>query len=203
MTKLLIGTGNVGKMREIKSILGAVSYELVSLADFADIETPDENGATYTDNAVLKAKSYASQTGLLTLADDSGLEVEALSWAPGVLSARYAGDHASDADRRSLLLSEVSKRETQRRTARFVCVVAVATPTQVINVSEGICDGEIIDAPRGSGGFGYDPLFVPDGHDLTFAELPDGLKNQISHRGRALSKAREFLLSYIADHHED
>jgi XTP/dITP diphosphohydrolase len=196
MTKLLIGTGNIGKLREIKSILGDVPYELMSLADFADIETPDENGATYADNAILKAKSYASQTGLPTLADDSGLEVAALNRAPGVLSARYAGDNASDAGRRSLLLSELSKIGSQARTARFVCVVAIATPTQLINVSEGVCDGEIIDAPRGSGGFGYDPLFVPDGHDLTFAELPDGLKNQISHRGRALTKAREFLLSY-------
>ncbi len=203
MTKLLIGTGNIGKLREIKSILGDVPYELMSLADFADIETPDENGATYADNAILKAKSYASQTGLPTLADDSGLEVAALNRAPGVLSARYAGDNASDAGRRSLLLSELSKICSQARTARFVCVVAIATPTQLINVSEGVCDGEIIDAPRGSGGFGYDPLFVPDGHDLTFAELPDGLKNQISHRGRALTKAREFLLSYIADHHEE
>ena len=203
MTKLLIGTGNIGKLREIKSILGDVPYELMSLADFADIETPDENGATYADNAILKAKSYASQTGLPTLADDSGLEVAALNRAPGVLSARYAGDNASDAGRRSLLLSELSKIGSQARTARFVCVVAIATPTQLINVSEGVCEGEIIDAPRGSGGFGYDPLFVPDGYDLTFAELPEGLKNQISHRGRALTKAREFLLSYIADHHEE
>lgn len=200
MTKLLIGTGNVGKLREIKLILGDVSYELVSLADFADIETPDEHGATYAENAILKAKSYATQTGLLTLADDSGLEVEALNWLPGVLSARYAGDHASDADRRSLLLSELSKVGTQTRVARFVCVVAIANPADVINVAEGVCPGEITDAARGLGGFGYDPLFVPDGYDLTFAELPDGLKNQISHRGRALSKAREFLLAYIENH---
>jgi XTP/dITP diphosphohydrolase len=200
MTKLLIGTGNIGKLREIKSILGDVAYELMSLADFPEIETPDENGATYADNAILKASSYASQTGLLTLADDSGLEVEALNWAPGVLSARYAGDHASDANRRSLLLSQFLKTGSQKRTARFVCVVATATPTQVINVSEGVCEGEIIDAARGRGGFGYDPLFVPDGYDLTFAELPDGLKNQISHRGRALSKAREFLLSHVGNH---
>jgi len=200
MTKLLIGTGNIGKLREIKSILGDVAYELMCLADFADLKTPDEDGATYTDNAVLKARSYASQSGLLTLADDSGLEVEALNWGPGVFSARYAGDQASDADRRSLLLSGFSKTGSQKRTARFVCVVAIATPTEVINVSEGVCEGKIIDASRGRGGFGYDPLFVPEGYDLTFAELPDGLKNQISHRGRALSKAREFLLSYVGDH---
>ena len=196
MTKLLIGTGNVGKLREIKRILGEVPYELLSVADFTGVETPEESGSTYAENAILKANSYARQAGLLTLADDSGLEVEALNWAPGVLSARYAGDDASDADRRSLLLSEVSKTGTQNRIARFVCVVAIANPAGVINVAEGICLGEITDAPRGVGGFGYDPLFVPDGYTLTFAELPDSVKNQISHRGRALTKVREFLLKY-------
>ncbi|HEX7297240.1 MAG TPA: non-canonical purine NTP pyrophosphatase, partial [Pyrinomonadaceae bacterium] len=173
MTKLLIGTANVGKLREIRRILGDVPYELLSLADFSDIETPDESGSSYAENAILKATSYARQTGLVTLADDSGLEVEALDWAPGVLSARYAGDHASDSDRRSLLLSEVSKAGTATRVARFVCVVAIANPDGVINVAEGICAGEITDAPRGLGGFGYDPLFVPEGFNLTFAELPD------------------------------
>ena len=196
MKKLLIGTGNVGKLREIKTILGDVPYELVSLADFRDTETPEENGATYRANAMLKAQSYARQTGLLTLADDSGLEVEALNWAPGVLSARYAGDDASDAERRSLLLSELTKQAHETRTARFVCVVAIAdSSADVINVCEGISEGRLTDVERGLGGFGYDPLFVPNGYDLTFAELPDAVKNEISHRGRALAKAREFLLS--------
>ncbi len=116
MTQLLIGTGNAGKLREIKTILGHVPYNLVSLADFKGTETPQENGATYTENAILKTQSYARQTGLLTLADDSGLEVEALNWAPGILSARYAGDDASDADRRSLLLSELTKPGRETRT---------------------------------------------------------------------------------------
>jgi len=197
MTKLLIATGNLGKLREIKTILGDMPYELISLADFRDTETPDENGATYRANAMLKAQSYARQTGLLTLADDSGLEVEALNWAPGVLSARYAGDDASDAARRSLLLSELTKQAYETRTARFVCVVAIAdSAADVINVCEGICEGRLTDVERGLGGFGYDPLFVPNGYDLTFAELPDALKNKISHRGRALAKAREFLLRH-------
>jgi XTP/dITP diphosphohydrolase len=197
MTKLLIGTGNIGKLREIKTILGDVPYELISLADFRDTETPDENGATYRANAILKAQAYARQTGLLTLADDSGLEVEALNWAPGVLSARCAGDDASDADRRSLLLSELTKQASETRTARFVCVVAIAGPAaDVMNVSEGTCEGEITDVERGLGGFGYDPLFVPNGYDLTFAEIPDEVKNKISHRGRALAKAREFLIEH-------
>ncbi|HSE33245.1 MAG TPA: RdgB/HAM1 family non-canonical purine NTP pyrophosphatase [Pyrinomonadaceae bacterium] len=197
MTKLLIGTGNTGKLREIKMVLGDVPYEIVSLADFDDLETPDENRETYSANAMLKAGSYAKQTGLLALADDSGLEVEALNWGPGVMSARYAGDDASDADRRSLLLSELSKTGSQIRTARFVCAVAIAYPTEhVISLAEGVCEGRINDVARGVGGFGYDPLFVPDGYDLTFAELPDAVKNRISHRGRALAKAREFLLGY-------
>ena len=201
MTKLLIGTGNAGKLREIKSILGDVPYEIVSVADFNDLETPEENGETYNANAMLKAASYARQTTLLTLADDSGLEVEALNWGPGIMSARYAGEDASDADRRSLLLSEFSKTGSQIRTARFVCFVAIAYPGQrerpyIMSATEGICTGEIIDVARGDGGFGYDPLFVPDGYDLTFAELPNEVKNRISHRGRALSKAREFLIKY-------
>lgn len=204
MTKLLIGTGNDGKLREIKSILGNVPYDVVSLADFNNLETPEENGATYNANATLKAVSYAKQTGLLTLADDSGFEVEALNWEPGVISARYAGDNASDADRRSRLLSEFSKTGSENRTARFVCFVAIAYPAQlerpyIMSLTEGVCQGKIIDIARGAGGFGYDPLFVPDGYDLTFAELPEDVKNRISHRGRALGKAREFLLSYIDD----
>ena len=130
MTKLLIGTGNVGKLREIKTILGDLPYDIISLADFNNLETPEENGATYNANATLKAGSYAKQTGLITLADDSGFEVEALNWEPGVISARYAGDDASDADRRSLLLSEFSKTGSENRTARFVCFVAIAYPGQ-------------------------------------------------------------------------
>lgn len=204
MTKLLLGTGNVGKLREIKSILGDVPYEIVSLADFKNLETPKENGLTYNANATLKAGSYAKQTGLLTLADDSGLEVEALNWEPGVISARYAGDNASDADRRSLLLSQFSKTGSENRTARFVCLVAIAYPAQrerpyIMSLTEGVCTGKIIDVARGDGGFGYDPLFVPDGYDLTFAELPDNVKNKISHRGRALHKARQFLLKYKSE----
>lgn len=201
MTKLLIGTGNVGKLREIKSILGDLPYDIVSLADFNNLETPEENGSTYNANATLKAGSYAKQTGLLTLADDSGFEVEALNWEPGVISARYAGDNASDADRRSLLLSEFSKTGSENRTARFVCFVAIAYPAQrerpyIMSLTEGVCTGKIIDVARGDDGFGYDPLFVPEGYDLTFAELPEDVKNRVSHRGRALHQAREFLIRY-------
>lgn len=200
---LLLGTRNPGKVREIQIILGEVPWRIRSLQEFQDIDVPAETGNTYADNAIIKAQFYARATGICALADDSGLEVEALGGAPGVFSARYAGAGASDADRRTLLLSELAEvfsqtadiRDEQRK-ARFVCVVAIATPDgTVLNTAEGTCDGKIIFEPRGEGGFGYDPLFVPDGFEQTFAELPDTIKNQLSHRARALLKTREFLLS--------
>jgi XTP/dITP diphosphohydrolase len=194
MPSLLLGTRNPGKVIEIASILADSGWSFSSLAEFPSVGEAEENFVTYTENAIAKVRFYALATGLCALADDSGLEVAALGGAPGVFSARYAGEHASDADRRALLLSELDKRDADRR-ARFVAVVAIATPEgEVFNVSEGICEGTIIFAPRGSGGFGYDPLFVPDGYDQTFAELPDSVKNRISHRGRALAKTREFLV---------
>ena len=193
---LLLGTRNAGKVREIESILGDVPWRIRSLEEFEDIEVPAETGDTYADNAIIKAQFYARATGLCALADDSGLEVEALDGAPGVYSARYAGAGASDADRRQLLLSELAAVPASERKARFVCVVAIALPEgTVLNTSEGTCNGKIIFEPRGTGGFGYDPLFVPDGFDKTFAELPDTIKNELSHRARALLKTREFLLS--------
>lgn len=193
---LLLGTRNAGKVREIESILGDVPWRIRSLQEFADIDVPAETGDTYADNAIIKARFYARATGICALADDSGLEVEALGGAPGVYSARYAGDGASDADRRTLLLSELAEVPAEQRTARFVCVVAIALPDgSVLNTSEGTCPGKIIFEPRGNGGFGYDPLFVPAGFDKTFAELSDTIKNQLSHRARALLKTREFLLS--------
>jgi XTP/dITP diphosphohydrolase len=154
----------------------------------------EENGATYSENAIAKARFYAAETGLIALADDSGLEVAALAGAPGVYSARYAGENASDADRRQLLLSELSTISNGDRRARFVSVVAIAAPAgAVLNVAEGICEGTITFAPRGEGGFGYDPLFIPDGYTQTFAELPEDLKNRISHRALALAQTKQFL----------
>lgn len=182
-------------MREIAGILGDVPWQIRSLQEFTGIETPVETGTTYAANAIIKAQFYARATGLCALADDSGLEVEALGGAPGVYSARYAGAGASDADRRALLLSELAHVPANQRRARFVCSVAISQPDEtIINVSEGTCTGTIIFKPRGSGGFGYDPLFIPEGRDKTFAELSDTIKNQLSHRARALLKTREFLL---------
>ena len=197
MPSLLLGTRNPGKVKEITSILEDSGWSFVSLKDFDHVESPDENAETYADNAIIKARCYAAATAQFALADDSGLEVEALEGAPGVLSARYAGESASDADRRELLLSELAKTATKNRRARFVSVVAIAAPDgTILNVSEGICEGTISFGPRGSGGFGYDPLFIPDGYDQTFAELPENLKNCISHRARALIKTADFLRSF-------
>jgi XTP/dITP diphosphohydrolase len=180
---LLLGTRNAGKVMEITNILGDSGWSFCSLQEFANIGCAEENGMTYSENAIAKARFYASATGLLALADDSGLEVEALGGAPGVFSARYAGENASDADRHALLLSELAKTGTDDRRARFVAAVAIANAGgEVVNLSEGVCEGVITLAPRGDGGFGYDPLFIPDGYNQTFAELPDNVKNRISHR---------------------
>lgn len=192
MRILLLGTRNPGKLREITSILEGLGWSFSSLHEFDHVGPAEENAATYSENAIAKARFYAAATGLVALADDSGLEVAALDGAPGVYSARYAGEHASDADRRQLLLSELSNNPDRR--ARFVSVVAIADPAgTVLNVSEGICNGTLTFAPRGTGGFGYDPLFIPDGYTQTFAELPDSVKNRISHRARALVQTKEFL----------
>lgn len=191
---LLLGTRNPGKIYEIQLIIGDLGLELHSLQEFSGVEVPEENADTYAGNALLKAQFYARATGMLALADDSGLEVEALGGAPGVLSARYAGEHATDADRRTLLLTELDKTQSANRRARFVCAIAiVSADCEILNISEGICEGAITFAPRGDSGFGYDPLFVPDGYDQTFGELSDEIKNRISHRARALMKLRDFL----------
>jgi XTP/dITP diphosphohydrolase len=196
MGTLLLGTRNPGKLKEITSILHDCGWSFSSLREFADVDTAEENAETYAENAIAKARFYAMATGLCALADDSGLEVAALGGAPGVFSARYAGENASDADRRELLLMELAKIGARDRRARFVSVVAIATRDgEVLNVSEGICEGTITFAPRGDGGFGYDPLFIPDGYSQTFAELPDAVKNRISHRALALINTLSFLKS--------
>ncbi len=195
---LLLGTRNPGKVVEIGNILGDSGWALSSLREFENVGLAEEIADSYAGNAIAKAQFYAAATGLWTLADDSGLEVEALGFAPGVFSARYAGENASDGDRRVLLLSELANAANKDRRARFVCAVAIATGDgEVVNTAEGICEGTIAFAPRGVAGFGYDPLFVPDGYDQTFAELSEPVKNRISHRARALLKTREFLSNQL------
>ena len=204
LPSLLLGTRNPGKVREIETILADIPWRMRSLREFLNVGVAAETAPTYAENAIAKAQFYARETGLCALADDSGLEVEALGGAPGVYSARYAGGGASDANRRALLLSELARLAVEdssgaerNRRARFVCVVAIATPDgTVLNTSQGTCEGKMILEERGTNGFGYDPLFVPDGFVQTFAELSDSVKNRISHRARALLNMREFLLSY-------
>jgi len=194
MQILLLGSRNPGKLSEITSILEGSGWSFSSLQEFGHVGSAEENGVTYSENAIAKAQFYSTSTGLIALADDSGLEVSALGGAPGVYSARYAGEHASDADRRELLLSELSKLNTSDRRARFVSVVAIADASgTVLNISEGICEGTLTSGPRGHGGFGYDPLFIPDGYTETFAELPAHIKNLISHRALALAQTKQFL----------
>ena len=194
MPILLLGTRNPGKLREITSILEGSGWSFSSLQDFDHVGSAEENGVTYSENAISKARYYATATGLIALADDSGLEVAALDWAPGVHSARYAGENASDADRRELLLSELSKTSNPDRRARFVSVVAIADPAgAVLNVSEGICHGTITFAPRGTGGFGYDPWFLSDDLGKTFGEASADEKAAVSHRGRALARLIQAL----------
>ena len=198
-TELLIATGNGGKLREIRALLSDLPIKLLSLADFPTVEEVAETGSTFAENAALKAVGYARQAGVLTLADDSGLEVDALGRAPGVRSARYLGEDASYADRMNGLLAAVKDIKDGIRTARFVCALAIASDGQeMLYTTERTCEGRIADEPRGSGGFGYDPIFIPKGFTQTFGELPAELKNQLSHRGRALSEARKFLASLTA-----
>ena len=198
-TELLIATGNAGKLREIRTLLGDLPLTLLTLADFPGIEGVAETGSTFAENAALKALGYARQSGALTLADDSGLEVDALAGAPGVRSARYLGENASYADRISALLAALKDGDDDERSARFVCALVIGLPNQeILYTTQATCEGRIADAPRGSGGFGYDPVFMPHGFTQTFGELPADLKNEISHRGRALVKARQFIASLTA-----
>jgi XTP/dITP diphosphohydrolase len=194
--KLLIATYNQGKLQELRQLLGDLGFQLDDLHSFPSIEVVAETGSSFAENAALKATGYAKQTGAMTVADDSGLEVTALGGRPGVRSARYAGPGASDAERVEKLLIELSEATTTDRAAQFVSVIALADPNGVVlNLSTGVCVGRIAEGPRGLNGFGYDPIFIPAGFDETFAELSPTIKNRISHRAQALAKAAEFLRS--------
>ena len=190
--KLLIATHNAGKLAELRVLLRSVPYALVSLTDVGIAADVEETGSTLEANAALKATTYARLAGLPTLADDSGLEVDALNGAPGVRSARYAGLDATDADRITKLLANLAA-HPQPWTARFRCVIAIAAPNGVIERHEGACEGVIISQPRGDNGFGYDPVFLLPEYGRTMAELSDAHKNRISHRAIAVQKAARAL----------
>jgi XTP/dITP diphosphohydrolase len=194
--RLVIATYNRGKLHELKHLLAGLPLELLDLSAFASIRPVAETGATFIENAALKATGYASQIHLFTLADDSGLEVDVLNGSPGVLSARYPHPGASDTDRIQRILADLADVPGPKRTARFVSVIAIADQSgRIVDSSVGTCEGRISSAPVGSNGFGYDPIFVPHGFDETFGELPVEVKNRISHRALALDKARVFLRS--------
>jgi len=187
MMPLLVATRNRHKTDEIRAILGGNALEIVSAADRPDLPDVVEDGVTFAENAVKKAVEIARISHCWVLADDSGLEVDVLNGEPGVFSARYAGEPADYAANNRKLLSRLG--ETVLRAARFCCVIALADPLGQTETVVGICRGSILRAGRGKGGFGYDPLFVPDGYSMAFAEMDSVLKNRISHRARALGEA--------------
>lgn len=199
MPTLLIATTNPNKLREYAAIFAGLPLELRTLRDQGIDEDVEETGATFAENARLKAAFYAARSGLLTLADDSGLEIHALGGEPGVYSARYAGPGASDADRIALVLKKLAGVPFHARLARFVCAITLALPNGPAEDVEGTLPGVIETAPRGSHGFGYDPLFYLLDENATLAELPPARKNQISHRARAAQAARAVLERWAAE----
>ncbi len=193
MDKLLIATHNRGKLREYAKLLEGLPYQLLTLDEVGIEDEVEENGETFLENARVKAETYARRSGLLTLADDSGLEVDALGGEPGVQSKRYAGEGRSDADRNRYLLHLLKDVPAGERGACFRCTIVIADPQGRTWSTEGSCPGEIAFEPRGQNGFGYDPVFIVSGRGMRMAELPPEEKNRISHRARAAQGARETL----------
>ncbi len=191
--RLLIASNNVGKVREYAELLAGSGFGLCRLADVGLDNQIEETGETFTENACLKARAYGQASGLLTLADDSGLEVDALGGAPGVHSARYAGPGANDTDRVRKLLAALDGVSWEKRQANFRCVIALAWPDGRLETFEGRCDGVIAFEPKGINGFGFDPIFYMPEYSCTMAELPMDVKNRISHRGRAAALVCERL----------
>jgi XTP/dITP diphosphohydrolase len=192
--RVVLATANPGKVRELQELLADWDMaEVVSLAAFPGVGCPPETGVTYVENAVRKARAVSEATGLPALGDDSGLEVDALGGRPGVYSARYAGPSATDAERIETLLGELVGVSIERRTARFRCVVALASPDGRVETAEGVCAGRIAHAAVGSNGFGYDPIFVADELGVTCAAASAADKSRVSHRGRAVRALRDLL----------
>lgn len=200
MTRLLIATNNRGKVREYQELLAGLPLEITFPAEEGYWLEVEESGETFEENACLKARAFARHSGLLTLADDSGLEVDALGGAPGVYSARYAGPGASDADRYRKLLADLAEVPEDQRSARFRCVIAVARPDGRVETAAGACEGQIGFEPRGDYGFGYDPVFIVAGQGgKTMAELAPDVKNRISHRARAVDAVRPILERFLQE----
>jgi XTP/dITP diphosphohydrolase len=207
--ELVIATYNPGKIREVQEALKGLPLRLRYLSEFAHVSAVSEAGRTYKENAVLKAIGYAKQTGMCALADDSGLEVDALDGRPGVFSARFGGEHASNSDRIKALLHQLAEQANSDRTARFVCCMALAgwdsteplnpgDDPRLLTAIEARCEGVIADKPAGENGFGFDSVFLPTGYRQTFAQLPNEIKARISHRALALAKIRTFINRWVA-----
>lgn len=200
MPKLLLATSNLGKIREYRLLLGNTAYEIVTLAERGIAELAAESGDTYEQNAHLKASSYAKSSQLTTLADDSGLEVDALHGEPGIHSARFGGEGTTDADKVRIILDKLASIPWEERTAHFKCVIAIVTPECQSEFFYGECHGMIALEPKGESGFGYDPIFYLPEMEKTMAELSMEIKNQISHRAQAARKARQVLQQLLSPH---
>lgn len=196
--KLVLASRNRHKIEELQQMLHDLDIEVLSLDDVPNMPVVEEDGDTFVANASKKAWFTAKHTGFVSLADDSGLVVDALGGQPGVYSARFAGEEADDLKNNHKLLQMMTQLEGDQRRARFVCVIAISDPDGNIQTAQGKCEGQIDYKGRGTGGFGYDPLFIPEGYTRTFAELSSAEKNRISHRGQALLKARALLEQIFA-----
>jgi len=192
----VLATGNPAKAREMTALLDGIPFRIVHLADFPGVALPPEGETSYAENALDKARAVTSATGEMALADDSGIEVDAFRGRPGVLSARYGGAGLSDPERCRVMLEEMTGVPTERRGARFRCLIAIACPQHGRETTvEGVVEGVLLETPRGAGGFGYDPIFFYPPFGKSFAEIPAEEKNRVSHRAQACRRAREWLLA--------
>ncbi len=197
--RIVVATANLGKFREIVTVLTDLPVDWISLSDLPTIPEPVEDGKTFAENARLKAVYYAKASGLWAMADDSGLQIDALGGAPGVYSARYAGEPKSDAANNARIIRELAGVPVEKRTARFRCAIALASPERVLAEAEGAIEGVIVDEHRGHNGFGYDPHFLIPSIGKTAAELDPDHKNRISHRGQALRTIRPAIERCLAE----
>jgi len=192
-TRLLLGSSNAGKLREMRQLLSGLPYRVVGPADVGLRDAPEETGTTFMENAILKARHYADKSGLLAVADDSGLSVDALGGGPGLYSSRFGGEGATDQERNRLLLERLKGIPPERRGARFTSAVAAARDGHVLFQAEESVEGRIVEEPTGPNGFGYDPVFFYPPFGSTFGEVSGPEKDRVSHRGKSFARLREFL----------
>ncbi len=192
--RIVFATKNRGKVREVQEKLKEFGIEVVPIDEVAEVEAPEETGETFCENAYQKATYYSEKLGMPVIAEDSGLEVEALGGKPGVYSSRFAGENATDEENNRKLIEELKKRELESSPARYISFFFLAFPDKSGLWSEGEVRGKVVREPRGTGGFGYDPLFIPEGYEKTMAELPLQEKNRISHRGKAVERLASVIL---------